>query len=235
MQTRYTSYNSATVSRDEGLRQYMVSVYRYMGLALLLTAGSAFVTASSPQLMSLLFGTPLQYLVMFAPLIAVMWLSSRMNSMTTHQARIGFWAYAALMGLSLSSIFLIYTGISITRTFFVTASVFGAMSIYGHTTKRDLTSMGSFMVMGLMGIIIASLVNLFLHSNAVDFTISVLGVIIFTGLAAYDTQRIKDSYYYSGNSCDDGSAKLAIFGALTLYLDFINLFMQLLRLFGNRK
>lgn len=226
---------SQAASRDEGLRQYMVVVYRYMCLALLLTAGVAFLTASSPSLMAAIFGTPLQYLVMFAPLIAVIWLNSKIGSMSKGEAQAGFWIFSGVMGISLASIFVIYTGISIARTFFVSASVFGVMSIYGHVTKRDLTGMGSFMIMGLWGVIIASIVNLFMQSAMVDFVASILGVIIFTGLTAYDTQRIKDNYYYNSNSYGDAVDKMAIFGALSLYLDFINLFISLLRLFGNRR
>ncbi|MDI6834691.1 MAG: Bax inhibitor-1/YccA family protein, partial [Rhizobiaceae bacterium] len=144
-----------------------------------------------------------------------------------------FWIYAALMGLSLSSIFLIYTGQSIVQTFFVTAASFGALSLYGYTTKRNLSAMGSFLIMGLFGLIIASLVNLFLASSALDFAISVIGVLIFAGLTAWDTQRIKESYYEADSS--DSAGRKAIMGALQLYLDFINLFLFLLRFLGNRE
>lgn len=227
------SVTGSHVQRDEGLRQYMVTVYRYMSIALLLTAGVAFVASQSPSLMAMLFGTPMAYVVMFAPLIMVMWLGSRIGSMSVEQAQTSFWLYSAVMGLSLSAIFMIYTSVSIARAFFISASLFGTMSIYGQTTKRDLTGMGSFMIMGFFGILIASIVNIFLHSTMINFVVSVLGVIIFTGLTAYDTQRIKDSYYHMAG-VEDGR-KIAIFGALTLYLDFINLFMSLLRLFGQRK
>lgn len=232
------NYNvtSGAITRDEGLRQYMVAVYRYMGLALLVTAVIAFFTSQSPVLMAAIFGTPLQYLVIFAPLVLVIWLNTRLDNMSKTSAQIGLLAFSAIMGISLSSIFLVYTGISIARTFLVSASVFGVMSIYGHVTKRDLTSMGSFMIMGLWGILIAGIVNLFMQSPMVDFITSVFGVIIFTGLTAYDTQMIKDNYYYSNvGSYGDGVHQVAINGALRLYLDFINLFISLLRLFGNRK
>jgi len=227
--------SSKASSRDEGLRQYMIAVYRYMSLALLFTAVVAFMTANSQSLMTMLFTTPLRYVVMFAPLIAVIWLNGKMGSMSLGEAQMGFWVFAGLMGISLSYIFVAYTGISIARTFLVSASVFGVMSIYGQVTKRDLTSMGAFMVMGLWGIIIAGIVNIFMQSAMVEFVTSVLGVIIFTGLTAYDTQRIKDNYYYNSSSYGDGAARIAILGALSLYLDFINLFVSLLRLFGNRR
>jgi FtsH-binding integral membrane protein len=149
-------------------------------------------------------------------------------------AQMVFWSYAALMGLSLSSLFLLYTGASIARVFFITSAVFGSMSLYGYTTKKDLTAMGSFLMMGLIGIIIASLVNMFLHSAAIQFAVSVLGVIIFVGLTAYDTQKIKAMYYELGGD-NESASKGAIMGALTLYLDFINLFIMLLRFFGDRK
>lgn len=226
---------SGAITRDEGLRQYMVAVYRYMGLALFVTAIVAFFTSQSPALMAAIFGTPLQYLVMFAPLMLVIWLNSRLDNMAKSSAQLGLFAFSAIMGISLSSIFLVYTSISIARTFLVSASVFGVMSIYGHVTKRDLTSMGSFMIMGVWGILIAGIVNLFMQSPMIDFITSVFGVVIFTGLTAYDTQMIKDNYYYNNGSYGDGLHQVAINGALRLYLDFINLFISLLRLFGNRK
>ncbi len=226
---------SGAITRDEGLRQYMVAVYRYMGLALFVTAIVAFFTSQSPALMAAIFGTPLQYLVMFAPLMLVIWLNSRLDNMSKSSAQLGLFAFSAIMGISLSSIFLVYTSISIARTFLVSASVFGVMSIYGHVTKRDLTSMGSFMIMGVWGILIAGIVNLFMQSPMIDFITSVFGVVIFTGLTAYDTQMIKDNYYYNNGSYGDVLHQVAINGALRLYLDFINLFISLLRLFGNRK
>ena len=217
---------------DEGLRAYMLGVYNYMASGLALTGVVAFIVANTPFLMNAIFGTPLLWVVMLAPLGVVLFMSARIQSMSAGAAQATFWVFAVLMGMSLASIFIVYTGASIARVFFITASVFGAMSIYGYTTKRDLTGWGSFLFMGLIGIIIASVVNIFLASSALDFAISVIGVLVFVGLTAYDTQNIKSMYVQS-----DGTAvvtKKAIMGALRLYLDFINLFLMLLRLFGNR-
>ncbi len=217
---------------DEGLRAYMLGVYNYMASGLALTGVVAFIVANTPFLMDAIFGTPLLWVVMLAPLGVVFFMSARIQSMSAGAAQATFWVFAVLMGMSLASIFIVYTGASIARVFFITASVFGAMSIYGYTTKRDLTGWGSFLFMGLIGIIIASVVNIFLASSALEFAISVIGVLVFVGLTAYDTQNIKSMYVES-----DGAAvvtKKAIMGALRLYLDFINLFLMLLRLFGNR-
>ena len=180
-----------------------------------------------------IYGSPLKWLVMLAPLGIVFYMSARMNRMSASSAQTVFWVFAALMGISLSSIFLRYTGFSIARVFFITSGTFGAMSIYGYTTKRDLTKLGSFLMMGLFGIIIASVVNMFMGSERMEFIISILGVLIFVGLTAYDTQKIKNMYV----SSDTGElmGKKAVMGALTLYLDFINLFIMLLRLFGQRR
>jgi len=227
---------------DEGLRAYMLQVYNYMAIGLAVTGVVAFgaftmaVDGSSGQLTAFgqaIYASPLKWLIILAPLGMVFFLSARMNKMSLGGAQMAFWAFAALMGLSLSSIFLVYTGTSITRVFFITAASFGALSLYGYTTKKDLSGWGSFLFMGLIGIIIASIVNLFLASSAMQFAISVIGVLVFAGLTAYDTQQIKEMY--SAN--DDGtlSGRKAIMGALRLYLDFINLFMMLLSLFGNRE
>lgn len=232
MNTRYTRVaSSEAYSVDAGLRQYMVAVYRYMGSALLLTAFVAYFASQSQSLVGL--GLPASIVAFFL----VMWMGSgnRIQSMSVSSAQLAFWAYAGLMGIALSYIFIVYTSVSVTRAFFITASLFGAMSIYGQVTKRDLTSIGSFMFMGLIGIVLASIVNIFMHSSMIDFVTSVLGVVIFTGLTAYDTHKIKDNYYYMNGSPGEMAAKLAIFGALTLYLDFINLFISLLRLMGNRR
>ena len=220
-------------SIDAGLRSHMLSVYNYMGLALVLTGLTAFVTASSPALLQVIFGTPLKWVVMLAPLGFIFFLGAKIRTMSVSAAQITFWSFAVVMGLSLASIFLVFTGASIARVFFITAATFGAMSLYGYTTKRDLSGMGSFLMMGLIGIIIASLVNIFIGSSAIQFAVSVIGVLIFTGLTAYDTQQIKEMYYVG----DDGTVagRKAIMGALRLYLDFINLFMMLLQLFGNRE
>jgi len=217
---------------DQGLRSYMLRVYNYMGSALALSGIVAIFAASSETLMAAIFGSPLQWVVMLAPLGLVLFLGARINKMSASAAQTTFWIFAALMGLSLSSIFLIYTPVSITRVFFITAGTFGAMSLYGYTTKRDLTGVGSFMMMGLIGVIIASVVNMFLQSTALQFGISVIGVLVFVGLTAYDTQKIRRMYLETDGS--ETMSKKAIMGALTLYLDFINLFLMLLHLFGNR-
>ena len=185
------------------------------------------------QIGALLFGSPLKWVVMLAPLGFVFYLSARISKMSVSAAQITFWLFASIMGLSLASVFIEFTQTSIARVFFITAGTFGAMSLYGYTTKRDLTKFGSFLMMGLIGIIIASLVNLFLKSSMMDFVISILGVLIFVGLTAYDTQKIKNMYAV----IDSGEmiGKKAVMGALTLYLDFINLFIMLLRLFGQRR
>ncbi len=231
---------------DQGLRSYMLKVYNYMGSALLLTGVIALltfkfaaVTGPNGELLGLtslgnsLYNSGLAWIVMLAPLGVVFYMSFGIAKMSASKAQTVFWIFASLMGLSLSSIFLAYTGTSITRVFFITAGTFGAMSIYGYTTKRDLTKLGSFLMMGLIGIIIASLVNIFMKSTMMYFVISILGVLIFVGLTAYDTQKIKNMYLVS----DSGElmGKKAIMGALTLYLDFINLFIMLLRLFGQRR
>ena len=231
---RQTSFARATDSAviDEGLRSYMLRVYNYMGSALALTGIVAYLTANSPVMMNAIFGTPLMWVVMLAPLGIVFFLSAKINTMSTTAAQATFWVFAVLMGMSLASIFVIYTGTSIARVFFITAGLFGTMSLYGYTTKRDLTGMGSFLMMGLIGIILASVVNWFLQSSALEFAISVIGVLVFVGLTAYDTQKIKEMYASSDSAAV--MSKKAIMGALRLYLDFINLFLMLLRLFGNR-
>ena len=231
---------------DEGLRAYMLKVYNYMTIGLLLTGFIAYffgkasiVTNEMGQIVgvtqvgALLFGSPLKWIVMLAPLGFVFYLSARINRMSVSAAQITFWLFASIMGLSLASVFIEFTQTSIARVFFITAGTFGAMSLYGYTTKRDLTKLGSFLMMGLIGIIIASLVNIFMKSSMMYFVISILGVLIFVGLTAYDTQKIKNMYVAS----DTGElmGKKAVMGALTLYLDFINLFIMLLRLFGQRR
>ncbi len=218
---------------DEGLRAYMLSVYNYMALALAITGLTAWVTAQSPAMMQLVFGTPLVWVVMLAPLGFVFFLGARIHAMSVGAAQITFWLFAVVMGLSMASIFLVFTGASIARVFFVTAATFGAMSLYGYTTKRDLSAWGSFLFMGLIGIVIAALVNIFLASSALHFAISVIGVIVFTGLTAYDTQAIKEEYY--AHDAPEVATRKAIMGALRLYLDFVNLFMMLLQLLGQRR
>ena len=235
-----------TVVMDEGLRAYMLKVYNYMATGVLLTGIVALisfkisaVTDASGAIISFtefgnaLFFSGFKWLVMLAPLGIVFYMSFGINKMSSSKAQTVFWIFAALMGLSLSWILLVYTGKSVARVFFITSATFGAMSLYGYTTKRDLTKLGSFLMMGLIGIIIASLINIFMKSSMMYFVISILGVLIFVGLTAYDTQKIKNMYLAS----DSGElmGKKAVMGALTLYLDFINLFIMLLRLFGQRR
>lgn len=219
---------------DQGLRQHMLRVYNYMAVALLLSGITAWFTASSEALVSAIFGSPLAYVVMLAPLGMVLFLSFRINKMSYSAAQITFWIYSVVMGVSLSSIFLMYTTASIAKVFFITGSVFGAMSLYGYTTKKDLSGMGSILFMGLIGIILASIVNIFLASPALEFAVSIVGVLIFVGLTAYDTQKIKNIYYQVAGQ-GEVVGKAAIMGALSLYLDFINLLLMLLRFFGDRR
>ena len=189
--------------------------------------------SQSPTLMGAVYGTALQWVVMLAPLGFIFFLGARLQKMSLSAAQMTFWAFAAVMGISLSYIFIVFTGVSIVRVFLITSCTFAAMSIYGYTTKRDLTKFGSFLIMGLIGIIIASIVNIFLQSSAMQFIISCVGVLVFVGLTAYDTQRIKSTYYQVAGTAFAGKA--AIMGALTLYLDFINLFIMLMQLFGQRR
>lgn len=217
---------------DAGLRAYMLRVYNYMTIGLVVTGFIALLTASSPAAMNAIHGTPLRWLVMLAPLGFVMFLSFGLHRMSFMTAQAVFWAFCTAMGVSLSYIFAVYTGGSIARVFFITAGAFAGLSLFGYTTKKDLSGFGTFLIMGLIGIIIASIVNIFLASSALQFAISVIGVLVFSGLTAYDTQNIKNEY--SEYHDQETAGKLAISGALRLYLDFINLFIMLLHLFGNR-
>lgn len=229
---------------DAGLRAYMIRVYNYMAAGVGITGVVAYLTyamaveqtAGGTQLTefgTMLYTSALRWVVMLAPLGMVFYLSARIQSMSVSGAQLAFWIFAALMGISLSSIFLVYSGTSISRVFFISAASFGALSLYGYTTKKDLTGWGSFLFMGLIGIIIASVVNIFMASSALHFAISVIGVLVFAGLTAYDTQKIKEMYYVGDSAATAG--KKAVMGALSLYLDFINLFIMLLSLFGNRE
>ncbi|MBL6958884.1 MAG: Bax inhibitor-1/YccA family protein [Rhodospirillales bacterium] len=227
---------------DVGLRNYMLRVYNYMASGLALTGIVAYLASTTPAILNLMYApvpgggiqaTGLAWIVMLSPLAFIFALSFGINKMKASTMQTVFWAFSAVMGLSLAHIFLLYTGASIARVFFITAGTFAAMSLYGYTTKRDLTGWGSFLFMGLIGIIIASIVNIFLQSSAMHFVISVIGVLIFVGLTAYDTQKIKSIYLESDGA--EVSTKKAIMGAVTLYLDFINLFIMLLRLFGERR
>ncbi len=227
---------AAVGATDEGLRSFMLGVYNYMGLGLAITGLVAMVVASSPALYGPIFGSPLKWVVMLAPLGFVMFLGARMHALSVSAAQLTFWLFAGVMGLSMASIFLVFTGESIARVFFITAGTFGAVSLYGYTTKADLSRFGTFLFMGLIGIVIASLVNIFVGSSALQFAISVIGVLVFTGLTAWDTQRLKEEYLgsfqYAGG---DLAAKGAIMGALSLYLNFINLFTMMLQLFGTQR
>lgn len=229
---------------DAGLRAYMLRVYNYMLVGLSLTGVTAWLTANTA------FGalfiqqtfvnghpvvglTGLGLVALFAPLGLVFFLSFRIQKMSVSAAQTMFWVYAGLMGISIAPVLLVYTGASVAQVFFITAATFGAMSLYGYTTGRDLSGFGSFLFMGLIGIIIASIVNMFVQSSMMQFVISVIGVLIFTGLTAYDTQSIKEQY--SANDDGTASGRKAVIGALRLYLDFVNLFLMLIQLLGNRR
>ncbi len=233
---------TAQAEIDQGLRAYMLRVYNYMASGLLLTGAIAYTTANTPAILSLLYAvgpdgvdqpTLLAWLAMLSPLAFILVLSFGIHKLKARTAQGLFWLFAAVMGLSLSHIFLVFTGASIARVFFITAGTFGAMSLYGYTTKRDLTGWGSFLFMGLIGVIIAMVVNMFIASAALHFAISVIGVLVFVGLTAYDTQKIKNEYNEADSS--EIAGKKAIMGALRLYLGFINLFLMLLHLFGGRE
>jgi FtsH-binding integral membrane protein len=244
---------AGTVAVDEGLRAYMLRIYNFMILGLAITGLAALGTymlsvTTDPSLAALkmrdglmltafgkaLFVSPLKWVVIFAPLGLVFLLSFGIERMRPAMAQIVFWIYAALVGISLGSIFMVFTHTSIVRVFFITAASFGALSLWGYTTQRDLTGMGSFLLMGLFGIILASLVNLFMASSALQFAISVIGVVVFAGLTAWDTQRLKTEYLY-GAMDGEAAERSAIIGALSLYLNFINLFTLLLQLLGQRE
>ena len=245
-QNIFQATSAKTAVWDAGLRAYMLKVYNYMATGVLLTGIISVISfklsaeiSASGQIIALtdygnaIFNSGLKWVIMLAPLAVVFYMSFGINKMSTSKAQTVFWIFTILMGLSLSWVLIVFTGVSVARVFFITSATFGAMSIYGYTTKRDLTKLGSFLMMGLIGIIIASLVNIFLKSTMMHFVISILGVLIFVGLTAYDTQKIKNMY--SASDTIEVSGKKAIMGALTLYLDFINLFIMLLRLFGQRR
>lgn len=215
---------------DVGLRSYMTRVYNYMSLALVMTGLVAFGVSQSPTILNAIYGTPLKWVVMLAPLGMVFFLSARIARIKATTGQMLFWAFACLMGLSLSYIFIAYTGASITRVFFITAGAFAGLSLVGYTTKKDLSGMGTFLIMGVIGLVIAMVVNMFIESSMLQLGISVLGVLIFAGLTAYDTQKIKLMYAEADGS--ETSEKKAIMGALTLYLDFLNMFIFLLHIFG---
>lgn len=228
-----SSQAGTTVDVDAGFRQFMLSVYNYMGSGLALTGVVAYVAAESGVYATLVKTPVLLWVVILAPLALILFLSFRIETLSLGGAQAAFLAYAGLVGLSLAGVFLIYTDASIARTFFITAATFSVMSLYGYTTNRDLSGLGSLLSMGLLGIIIASVVNMFLASSALQFSISIIGVLIFVGLTAYDTQRLKDIYSKSDDASTGG--KKAIMGALALYLDFLNLFVFLLQMTGQRR
>jgi FtsH-binding integral membrane protein len=239
-QTRAVPGSRVDASIDEGLRAYMLKVYNLMAMGLVITGAVAYgafaMAVQDGQLTAfgqLIYASAFRWVVILAPLAAVFFLSFRIHKLSVSAAQTAFWVYAGLVGLSLSTIFLVYTGQSIVQTFFVTAAAFGALSLYGYTTRRDLTAMGSFLIMGVFGLIIAMVVNIFLQSSALQFAISAIGVLVFSGLTAYDTQKIKEMYFEGDDVLVAG--RKAIMGALTLYLDFINLFTFLLQFVGNRE
>ncbi|MFT0859548.1 Bax inhibitor-1/YccA family protein [Ancylobacter sp. G4_0304] len=218
---------------DEGLRRHMLRVYNYMALGLVLTGAVAFIVGTTPALYVPIFSTPLKWVAMLAPLAFVLFFSFRMQTMSGSAAQTMFWAFCAVMGVSMASIFLVFTGTSIARTFFIAATMFGATSLYGYTTKRDLSQFGSFLIMGLIGVVIASLVNIFLGSSMLQFIVSVVGILVFVGLTAWDTQNIKEQY--ADNFDAESQQKLAVFGAFSLYLNFVNIFQLLLNFTGERE
>ncbi|MCL7464966.1 Bax inhibitor-1/YccA family protein [Phaeovulum sp. NW3] len=220
---------------DEGLRAHMNKVYGLMSIGMLVTGAVAWFVGTNDQLLAAIWGSGLKWVVMFAPLAVVFAFSAMLHRMSAATAQLVFFGYAALMGLSISFIFAAYTGVSIAQTFLVTAIAFAGLSLYGYTTKRDLSGMGTFLMMGLIGLIVASIVNIFLASSAMAFAISVIGVLIFAGLTAYDTQNIKNTYLQLAQTDEDFLGKAAIMGALQLYLDFLNMFMFLLQFLGNRE
>lgn len=233
-QSRYYTTRTAeqTAVLDEGLRAHMLRVYNYMASGVLLSGIVAYVVANT-GLAAVIFGTPLKWVVMLAPLAFVMVLSFGIHKLSFPAAQAIYWAFAAVMGASMASILLVFTGASVARVFFITAAMFAGTSLYGYTTKADLSRFGTFLMMGLIGIVIAGLVNIFVASSALQFAISVIGVIVFVGLTAFDTQRIKEEYYEGHDQVT--TSKMALMGALSLYLNFVNLFTMLMNLFGQRE
>ncbi len=225
-----------TAQIDEGLRTHMNKVYGTMSVGLVVTALVAWAVGTNEAMVQAIYGTPLRWLVMFAPLIMVFAFSAMINRLSAAAAQLFFYTFAAAMGLSISYIMFTFTGISIAQTFLVTAIAFAGLSVWGYTTKKDISGWGSFLIMGVIGLIVASIVNIFLGSPAIHFAISALGVLIFAGLTAYDTQKIKTDYLQHAHAMDsEWLGKAAIMGALNLYLDFINMFMFLLQFLGNRE
>jgi len=233
---RAAGVGARTAMIDEGLKAHMNKVYGLMSVAMLLTAGVAWAVGTNEAMLSVIYGSALKWVVMFLPLVLVFAFSAMINRLSAAAAQLFFYVYAAAMGLSLAYIFAVFTGVSIATTFLTTAIAFAGLSLYGYTTKRDLSGFGTFLMMGLIGILVASVLNIFIGSGALQFAISVLGVLIFAGLTAYDTQSIKTAYIqHAAMGDEEWMQKSAIMGALTLYLDFINLFMFLLQFMGDRE
>lgn len=239
---RMSPAQAQAADMDVGLRAYMLKVYNYMASGLVLTGIFAYGGVKVPALLNLMYAagpggalqpTMFAYIIMFSPLAFILVLNFGINKMQASTAQLVFWVFASIMGLSMTHLFLVYTGTSIARVFFITAATFASMSLYGYTTKRDLSKFGSFLMMGLFGIIIASIINIFMQSSAMQFVISVVGVLVFVGLTAHDTQNIKRMYYAGDHS--ETASKKAIMGALSLYLDFLNLFIMLMHLLGDRR
>ena len=217
---------------DAGLRAYLLSVFNYMTMALGISGVIAYGVGISPEIMAAIWGSPIKWLVILAPLGMALGMSYMLDGMRAHTAKVCLAVFAGLMGLSLSSIFAVYTMASIAQVFFISAATFGTTALWGYTTKRDLSKMGSLLMMGLIGIVLAGLVNMFLQSSAVQMVCSILGVVIFVGFTAYDMQQIKDNY---GSSYGEEQEKAGVMGALNLYLDFVNIFTSLLHIMGDRK
>ena len=234
--TIQTGVGARSAEIHEGLRAHMNKVYGTMSVGLLLTFAAAWAVGNNEYMMQTLFTGMTRYLVMFAPLIMVFAFGAMINKLSAAGAQLFFYAFAAMMGVSISYIFMIYTDFSIAQVFLVTSIAFAGLSIYGYTTKKDISGWGAFLIMGVIGLIVASIVNIFLQSPMIMFAISIIGVLIFAGLTAYDTQKIKNTYLEHAHHGDsEWLGKAAIMGALSLYLDFINMFMFLLHLFGNRE
>jgi len=232
---RKSSASISSANIDAGLRAHMNKVYALMSIGLFLTGGVAYIVGNNETLVMSLFTGMSRWVVMFAPLVVVFAMGSMINRLRASTAQLIFYAFSALMGLSISYIFMIYTSVSIAQTFLVTSIAFAGLSLYGYTTKRNISGMGSFLIMGVIGLVVASIVNIWMQSPALMYAISVIGVLIFAGLTAYDTQKIKNTYIQMAqNGQNEWIEKSAIMGALSLYLDFLNMFMFLLHLFGNR-
>ncbi len=220
-------------ARDEGLRRHMLGIYRNMGIGLAITGLVALAVASSPAAIALIFGTPLKWVAMLAPLAFIFFFQFRIERMSIAGARTAFFAFAAVMGVSMAAIFLVFTGTSIAMAFFTAAAMFAGLSLVGYTTRRDLTGLGSFLFIGLIAVILASIVNIFIGSSVLQMALSAIGVVVFAGLTAWDTQRLKSEYIAYGRS--EAADKLAVMGALSLYLNLINMFQLLLGLMGQRE